>query len=265
MHRVLAFLALALSLSCSAQELIDQLYANTPDGQLGIEVRYRRVKGAKAGRYLAENYPGKRVLVLVPPEMPMVGGGKAAEPPYKATVEGFQMGLGGKLSIVAMVEPKMPAAVRAKLQNMPVAVGPNGQGMVMMPEGLMWFDVTALNNELAPFKAKFDILVCFTMLPGTGRMIGGGDGKQDAGFEKLDFWLDEKVNVLLLEGGVNLFGKLIQVGKIIGAATYRQNISEDAYEKPPPQNLEDAFKMRFVLITPKNLAQHMSYFAWPRP
>jgi hypothetical protein len=259
MCRFLPALCLALSLSCPAQDLVDQIFGKKGgDDQLSIEVAYRRVKGAKAGVYLAKRFPGKKVLVLLPAEMPGLGGNQA-EPAFKATLDGLRAGLGGKLPIVGVVEPKMPAAIKARVQAAMGGMQPGG--MAMMPEGQLWFDVPALNKELAPFKGKYDLLVCLTSLPGTHMMPGMMNGKKAVGFDKLDFWLDPNVSVVLLEGGVNKFLRLIQVGKIIAAATYKQNITEEAYEKAPPRNLADAFNMRFVLITPENIAQHMSYFA----
>jgi hypothetical protein len=84
--------------------------------------------------------------------------------------------------------------------------------------------------------------------------------KRPVGCNKLDFWLEPNVNVVLLEGGISRFGRLIQTGKIVAAATYKMNIPEAAYTNAPPRDLENAFSMRFVLITPENLDQYKPYF-----
>lgn len=67
------------------------------------EMRYQGVGGEKLGQYLADNYPGRRALLL-------------AEPPFRETsarnpdplVEGLKRGLDGKLPIVAEVRPTIP-------------------------------------------------------------------------------------------------------------------------------------------------------------
>jgi hypothetical protein len=227
--------------------------------QGGIEEAYRNVKGEKLGVYLAGKFAGKKALVLLPPEMPMMGGEQPAEPAYKAVLEGLEKGLGGKVQIVGKIEPKMPEDVKAKLQS---AMGAGGapEDMAMMPEGQMWFDVPALDKELASYKGKYDMLICLTSLPGVDMMMPMGGGKKPIPIGKLSIMKDDKVKLVLAEGSINKFGRAIQSQKVVAAVTYKQNIDEKAYEEMPPKELDAAFDMRFVLITPETLSQYASYF-----
>jgi hypothetical protein len=226
--------------------------------QTSIEEAYRNVKGEKLGVYLAGKFAGKKALVLLPPEQPPMGGDQPSTPAYEDTLKGLETGLGGKIQIVGKIEPKMPADVKAKLQAAAGAGAP--EDMAMMPEGQMWFDVPTLEKELAPYKGKYDMLICLTSLPGVDMMMPMGGGKRSVPIGKLSIMSDKTTKVVLAEGGVGKFGRYIQGQKVVAAVTYKQNIDEKAYEEMPPKDLDQAFDMRFVLITPENLAQNLSYF-----
>jgi hypothetical protein len=71
---------------------------------------------------------------------------------------------------------------------------------------------------------------------------------------------DKSVKLVLAEGGVNKFGRAIQSQKVAAAVTYKQNIPEKAYTEFPPEDVDAAFAMRFVLIHARNLNEHASYF-----
>jgi hypothetical protein len=183
-------------------------------------------------------------------------GEEPSEPGYVAVMKGMEKGFGGQITIVSKIEPKMPADIKQKMQ----AAMAGGEGdMGMMPEGQMWFDVPALENELTPFKGQYDLLICLTNLPGMDTMPMMG-GKKPVSLSKLSIWKEKDVKVVLAEGGINKFGGMIQSGKIPAAVTYKQNIEEAAYENMPPKELDAAFDMRFVLITPETLGQYASYF-----
>lgn len=221
-----------------------------------INTKYQMIKGEVIGNELAKNFAGKRVLFLLPPETP-VASGQTGDLPYKAVLGSLKKALSGA-QIVAEVEPKMPADIKAKVQAQMQA---GGEDMGMM-EGQMWFNVAALNKELAPYKGQFDLIVCLTGLPGveTGDMAMMAPGVRQEPYTKLDIWTDANVKIALVEGGINRLGKGINDGKIVAAVTYKQQIASDAWDKQPPSDLKAAFDMRFVLITPQNVREHMSYF-----
>jgi hypothetical protein len=178
-------------------------------------------------------------------------------PSYKAVLDGLKKGIAGKLTIVGQVEPKMPADVKTKLA---AAMGQGGpEDMAMMPEAQLWFNVPALNKELAPYKGKYDLLVCLTCLPGVDMMPTIG-GRKPVPVTELSIMSDDKVKLVLGEGGVWKFGPMIQVRKVVAAVTYRRDIREEAYEQMPPKGLDAAFAMRYVLITPENLTKYKPYF-----
>lgn len=219
---------------------------------VSINRRYQVIKGRALGGYLAETFPGKRALILLPPEMPgMIGA--TGEPPYKAQLAGLKRAMTG-MEIVAKVEPKMPAEMKARFAK---ALADAKGGMLMMPEEMRWFSVARLNEELHPYEGKYDILICLTSLPGVEPIP---TGMREEPYTKLTCWTDPTIKIALSEGGVARLGKAIADGKICAAVTYGQNIPDDAWDKQPPADLMEAFGKRFVLITPDNIQEHQSYF-----
>ena len=223
-----------------------------------INTRYLGIKGEVLGGYLNQKFAGKKALVLLPPEMPAMGE-QTGEPSYKAVLNGIKKAMPG-VTIVAEVEPKMPESVKAALAK--ASGGANGpEDMVMMPEGQMWFDVSILNKELEAYKGKFDLLICLVNLPGVEPMSMGMPGARMEPYTKLGVWADKNIKIALSEGGIGRLGRSILDGKICAAVVCQQKISDDAWDKQPPSDLQAAFDMRFVLITPENVKQNMSYFS----
>lgn len=224
-------------------------------GAANINLRYQAIKGEVLGRELSGQFAGKRAVILLPPEMPTMG--EPGEPIYKSVLEGLKKGM-GNVTIVAEIEPKMPADVKARMEQQMAAGGMEDMGMM---EGQMWFNVASLNQELQPHKGNFDLLICLTGLPG----LEGAQGMMAPGvrmepYTNLDVWKDGDVKIALAEGSINRLGRAINDGKIVAAVTYKQQIDADAWEKQPPSDLQEAFNMRFVLITPQNVREHMAYF-----
>ncbi len=251
--RPMAILCIIIALGAAGMKM----FGGKPGGKTAdINTRYQEIKGEVLGAHLAQKYAGKKALILLPPEMPVMGE-QPAEPPYKGVLSGLEKALGSTVQVVGKLEPKMPDDVRAKLQAASGAGGP--EDMAMMPEGQMWFNVKTLNTELEAYKGKFDILICLTSLPGV-EVMGMGNVKMDP-YTKLTIWPDKNVTIALAEGGINKLGRAIRDGKIVAAVTYKQQISDDAWDKEPPSDLQEAFGKRFVLITPENLTQNMAYFS----
>jgi len=253
--RPVAILCIIIALGAAGMKM----FGGGKGGQAAdINTRYQQIKGEVLGGYLAEKFSGKRALILLPPEMPVMGQ-QAGDPPYKAVLSGLEKAMGG-VQIVGKIEPKMPADIKAKLEKSMGAAGAP-EDMAMMPEGQMWFNVAVLNKELEAYKDKFDVLVCLTSLPGVEAMgMGMGTVRMDP-YTKLTIWPDKNVKVALAEGGINKLGKAIFDGKICAAVTYKQQISDKAWDEQPPSDLKEAFGMRFVLITPDNVKENMAYFS----
>jgi hypothetical protein len=258
MFRLLFALSLALCLASPAQGILDQLFGGGANQQRKIETAYRKVRGTKLGTHLASQFAGKKVLLLLPPEMPPMPGEGPVTLPYKAVLEGLEKGMAGKLTVVGKIEPRMPAEVKAQLQKAMVEQG--FDNMAMMPQAQMWFDVPALEKELAPYKGKYDLLVCLASLPGVDMMMPMAGGKRPVPLNKLSIMAEKDVKLVLAQGGIAKFGRVIQARKVVAAVTYKQNITEEAFTQMPPQDLDAAFNMRYVLITPENLQKNAIYF-----
>ncbi len=216
-----------------------------------INVSYNLVRGQVVGAYLAEKFPGKRALVVLPPEMP-VPGAASAKPAYCSVLAGLKKAMVG-VTIIGEVEPKMPAEVKAKF-----AKAMAGGGVAAYP---MWLDVRRLNEALQPYQGRYDLLIFLTMLPGTQPM--GASTIPMEPYTKLDCWADDSVKVVLVEGGINKLGRDIVSGKICAVTTYRQQIPGRAWDRFPPADPQEAFGLRYVLITPDNIKDHQNYFSQP--
>jgi len=247
---ILLALCVVLPSTTMAQGILGRLFG----GGGNLERQYRVIKGRKLGAFLAGKFAGKRAVVLLPPEVPVMGGA-ANEPgewPHVAVLEGLKAGLKG-VQIVGMIEPKMPAAVKAKI----MAAGGEGD-MMIMPETQQWFGVKKLNKELEAYKGKYDLLICLTGLPGVEMM--GMRGKRDVPFTELTCWNEKGVSVAIAEGGVSRFMSRIESGAICVAIAGKRQIPDADYEKPPAKDLNEAFSTRFVLITPENVGKYQMYF-----
>jgi hypothetical protein len=245
MHRAILFaLCVALSPTTMAQE--------GGNHGVNIERQYRVLKGRKLGAFLAGKFPGKRALILLPAETPAMRG--VGEKPHVAVLDGLKAELGG-VEIVGVIEPKLPAAVKAALRA--GMGGPGGERMIM-PENMQWFGVRKLNKELAAYKGKYDILVCLTSLPGVSPMPMGP--RKAVPFTELTCWDEKGVSVAIAEGGISKFGSRIESGAICAVVTGKRQIPDADFERPPAKGLDEAFNTRFVLITPENMAKHAEYF-----
>jgi len=219
----------------------------------GMERQYRVIKGKKLGTFLAGEFAGKRAVILLPPEPPpMPEDFDSGEEPCVAVFKGLLAGRKG-VKVVATIRPKMPAAVKAKMERTMAG------GDMMMPEALQWFGVKELNKELAAYKGKYDLLICLGRLPGTDGM-GIGGGRKQISYKELNFWKEKGVSVAIAEGGISRFGKLIEEGKICAVVNCKRMIQDADYEKRPAKDLDEAFATRFVLITPENVEEHRAYF-----
>ena len=245
MHRAILFaLCVALSSTTMAQ--------GGGNHGANIERQYRVLKGRKLGAFLAGKFPGKRALILLPAETPAMRG--EVEGPHVAVLEGLKAELGG-VEIVGVIEPKLPAAVKAALRA--GMGGPGGERMIM-PENMQWFGVRKLNKALEAHRGKYDLLICLTRLPGVDPMPMGR--RKAVPFTELTCWDEKGVSVAIAEGGISKFGSRIESGAICAVVTGKRQIPDADFERPPAKGLDEAFSTRFVLITPGNMAEHAEYF-----
>jgi len=250
---ILLALCVVLPSTTMAQGILGRLFGGGGDAG-NLERQYRAIKGRKLGAFLAGKFAGKRAVILLPAETPAMGGeeNEPGEKPHVAVLEGLKDAM-GDIKIVGTIEPKMPDDVKAKIK----VAGGEGD-MMMMPEAMQWFGVKQLNKELAAYKGKYDLLICLTGLPGV-EMMGMG-GLRVVAFTELTCWTEKGVSVALAEGGVGRFRSRIESGAICVAVCYKRGISEAEYDRRPARDLDEAFGMRFVLITQENVKKNLTYF-----
>lgn len=219
------------------------------------EIEYQRIQTRELGKYLAEKYPGSKVVVLVDPMLRYDVWGAPIDNREDALFEGLKQGLGSSLTIVSEITPKVP--VREK----PAPVqGPDGEEMPiddMMEPLEMWFTGDHLKN-LLPAKDSYDILITLIGLPSMGNLQSAM--REMAGKK------------LVLVGGDSLtMGRLFSLGNrqekvapvAVAAVTYNPKAVYD--DKPIPRNPQEAFDKRYLLITPENFqevkAEHSNLFS----
>jgi len=246
---ILLALCVVLPSTTMGQGILGRLFGGGFDAG-NLERQYRVIKGRKLGAFLAGKFAGKRAVVLLPPEVPVMG--DAGERPHVAVLAGLKAELKG-VQIVGMIEPKMPAAVKAKI----MAAGGEGD-MMIMPETQMWFGVKKLNKELEAYKGKYDLLICLTGLPGVQPMMMGG--KKVVSYHELNVWKDKRISVAIAEGGIGRFRSRIESGSICAVVAGKRQIPDADYEKRPAKDLDEAFGTRFVLIASENVAEYAEYF-----
>jgi len=244
---ILLALCVVSSSTTMGQGILSRLVGGRRDwGKM--EERYREVKGERIGKYLAGEHAGKRVLVLVWPKIPAMDGQVIPERPHVAVVRGLKRGMKGMV-FVGVLQPKFSADVAKEM------AGPAGARMPFLE---MWFGVEELNQELLPYKGKYDILVCLARLPGVRKMTGVG--WKTTSYKELSFWQEKRVSVVVAEGSIAQFEDLIKAGKVCAAVVGRQGLQDEDYQKPPARNLNKAFNTRLILITPQNVGKHSAYF-----
>ena len=256
---ILLSVCLALP-SAMAQGLIPRLFGiGGRHATANRERAFREVKGRKLGAHLAEKFPGKKVVILLPAETVPMGGldeeARKMETPHEAILEGLLKGLGGKLEVAGTIAPKMPDDVKAKYQKAMTSA----DGMMMI-EGQPWFGVNELNKELEPYQDKYDVLVCLAGLPGVEAPMLGARGFVPV--TKLSAMKDPKVSIAIADGGVSRFARAIAGKKVVAVVSWRRNMKDEDYDRNPGKDLDEAFGIRFVLITPENVQEHREYFAW---
>ncbi len=207
------------------------------EGLLDREAAFQRAAGKKLGLYLAEKYPGAKVVILGDAK---VGG---APPRVSPLVEGFKEAVGTKMTVVAEVNPDIPAEkAKGFMAEMPQeGPAPGEEGAHMMPPLEFWYTAKVF-DDLIGKQSGYDILVTTIGLP------------QDAGKSRV---LKDKSRpkIAILNGTIYDLRAAFTPDMIVAAVTYNPKAVYD--DKPVPKNVDDAFNKRYLLVTPENLQQVM--------
>jgi len=206
------------------------------------EMAYQRVSARKLGMHLAQKYANSNAIIIV---QPSVTGGDADR--ENALVEGLKEEMEDAINIVGEVSPDIPAAAKqAFAMEMPPEGEEGGEaGAEMLPPLEYWFTAELFDKLVKRHCKQADLIITTIGLP------------QD--LKKMKFWMMKNRPKLAVAGGsVYELKKPIKAKAVVAAITYSpQAVYED---KPPPDDLEEAFKKRFLMVTPENIDQIASQY-----
>ena len=203
------------------------------------EMQYQKIKGKKLGAYLAEKYPGSKALIIVEPKL----SGSTAKKKPNVVLEGLKEGFGSAITIVAEVSPTIPEkALKNMKSQMPVMEGgaEGMEGEEMMPPMEFWYRAALLNKLLDQYKDKYDMIVTLIGLPQDARNVKVLKSKK-------------RPKVAIAEGSVYELRGAIKAGVVVAAVTY--NPKAEYTDKAVPKDLDEAFKDRYLLLTPETVDQ----------
>ena len=128
----------------------------------------RHIRGAKIGEYLARHYPGDRVVVLLEHSF-LYGTNRLHERP-RPSLDGLREGIATDMTVVAAIEALWPEDTRKAFlaKNSPPGMQDNEVLPTMLPPFGYWFTGKELDETLAPYKGKYDIVVTTIGLPQNG-------------------------------------------------------------------------------------------------
>ncbi|MBN2450396.1 MAG: hypothetical protein JXR77_08400 [Lentisphaeria bacterium] len=234
--RPMAIVCIVIALVAALWNIINTARGKSGDGIVEKELRYQEIGGEKLAGYLAEKFPGSKVLLLAEPTL------GTGQPKVNPMVKGFKDAAGGKLTIVAEIRPEIPAdKAKAFQAESPMESGMEGSDMAeMMPPLEYWYNAKIF-DELLGKQSDFDILVTTIGLP------------QDARNSKLLKDKAQRPKIAILNGSIYDLKGAFTPDMLVAAITYNPKAEYD--DKAVPRNLDEAFNKRFLLVTPENIAQ----------
>lgn len=205
---------------------------SSPKKIMESQLEFTKISTVKMGSYLADKYPGAKAVVLTAPAPSVEANGK--DQATEAMLEGLKQGLKGKIDIVEVV-----------------SIQPD------MPKGMTPGDPKAMEFLAIPLEAwftaeKFDGVV-------QGHVVGKADmvislAGLPAEVAKMKFWnLNPRPKLALGSGNIFELQKAIEAGAVSVAIT--ANPKADYEKLSPPSDVEKAFALRFLLVTPENVKQ----------
>jgi len=206
------------------------------------ELNYQRIEGEVLGTYLADRFPGTRVSVLVADD------DSPSAPRSCALLAGLRIGFGDRMASVN----------------------------VLQTEDFMDAPAATVAPALSAAEPGCSVTMTLQQILATWRTAGGADN--DLVVSTLAIPLDVPVDVdragvsatvpatptlALASGMLTGLESVIRGGSIAAAVTYRPDATWSP--GPPPENVDEAFDSRFILVTPENVheigAKHAFVFA----
>lgn len=222
------------------------------------EEKYTKSKCIVIGKYLAEKAPGAKVLLV----LDSIPNNKMQDQVIAALKEG----MGNNITVVAEDSPTDPSAVLKTTEPEPEtdatsttnpASRPGGPGM---PPGFMEMRSLRESMKAVDFDAMIsrhpdcDLIISLIGLP--------------MDVENMGIWEAPapKPRVALLDANIYNLKSAILSGIVLATVTYSPTAKFD--ELTPPDDMQQAFDKRFLLVTPENVeaiaAQHTGLFQ-PQP
>jgi len=206
------------------------------------QIRYQEICGEKLGKYLAGKYADKKVVIITQPKMPMDSDSEVEQIP-DPLLEGLRTGFGDSVTIIDEVSPELPKGMgEPGMMGGMMATPEGGAGGedagMMMPPMDSWFTPKAFDKIARRYKGRCDLIVTMMGLP---EAVG-----------KMDFWeLEKRPKVVVANGAVSMLKRYIKDGDVVAAISFNPGGSYD--EHPPPEDLDEAFAKRYLLVTPENV------------
>ena len=195
------------------------LYNNFGDGEqkslIANEARFASSRSAKVAAEVKKAFAGKNAVIIV-------NGGYDKEEISKAAYDALVEGLNG-VNILATEE---------------LALDSNN------PEPIeMQIDAKKYNGIFSKY-ANADIFVITSQMPQDIKEV-----------EKFSVMRGGKAKVALLSSEAGEFGKYIQKGKVVAATLSKHDDKAIDPDTKAPSDLNAAFDIRYVLVTPANLKE----------
>ncbi|OGV63272.1 MAG: hypothetical protein A3K19_12865 [Lentisphaerae bacterium RIFOXYB12_FULL_65_16] len=204
------------------------------------EMRYQFFGGKKLGLYLAEKYPNSKAVIIVQASPTGASGGEDRK---NALVDGLKEGLGTAITVVAEASPELPASARRAMGG-GAAGGPGGEGgpgpeaMDMVAPLEYWFTAELFDKLVSKYSKQADLVITTIGLP------------QDVSAMK--FWqMNPRPKLAMASGSVYELKKAFKGQAIVAAVTYSPKAQYK--DKPAPNDMDEAFNERFLLITPESI------------
>ena len=252
-----------VALGCAGYALKLSFFGTSSAEMMNMQNAWTKISGQKLGEYLAKTYPKSKVLIIVQPQTAYTKGRPTP------LLDGLKAGLGNSVTIVAEAAPelpKMPAGTpgfmpppppppaTGEKSSTPPPPMPTPEEMLMMGPIEMWLTPERFDAFLAPFVPKVDMIITTIGLP------------MQPGI--LKFWkFNPRPKVVIAQGNIQELRSAIQAKAVVAALAF--NPSAKFESQWPPKDLEKAFAIRYLLVTPDNVEQiatdHKDMFIAPPP
>lgn len=199
------------------------------------ELAYAKVSTQWLGAHLAERYPNKRTMVIMPFAY------MADMERRDAQIEGLLEGIAGRLDIVQELNPLPPEFLRTEKALKQLEEDPES-----LPSIDSWFNAKYFNEIVKEHGNGCELVISLVGMP------------ED--FEKVKLYPKVPVRLAVYQGPTSVMGPALASGAIVANVTQHPKPRYDA--QSPPVNLEVAFKKRFMLATTENVQEIAELYPW---